>query len=35
LTTELKAMNTEQAKQFIEQLEALGKRVEQIAGRIK
>lgn len=35
LTTELKAMNTEQAKQFIEQLEALSKRVDQIAGRIK
>jgi hypothetical protein len=35
LTTELRAMNTEQAKQFIEQLDALGKRVDQIADRVK
>ena len=35
LTTELRAMNTEQAKQFIEQLDALGKRVDQIAERVK
>ena len=35
LTTELRAMNTEQAKQFLEQLDALGKRVDQIAERIK
>jgi hypothetical protein len=35
LTTELRAMNTDQAKQFIEQLDALGKRVDQIAERVK
>ena len=35
LATELRAMNTEQAKQFLEQLDALGKRVDQIAERVK
>ncbi|MEK6286310.1 MAG: hypothetical protein AABO57_11255 [Acidobacteriota bacterium] len=35
LSTELRAMNTDQAKQFIEQLDALGKRVDQIAEHIK
>ncbi|MEK6320922.1 MAG: hypothetical protein AABN33_04480 [Acidobacteriota bacterium] len=35
LTTELRGMNTDQAKQFIEQLDALGKRVDQIAERVK
>jgi hypothetical protein len=35
LTGELRAMNTDQAKQFIEQLDELGKRVDQISERIK
>jgi polyhydroxyalkanoate synthesis regulator phasin len=35
LSTELRGMNTDQAKQFIEQLDALGKRVDQIAEHIK
>ena len=35
LTAELRGMNTDQAKQFIEQLDALGKRVDQIAEHIK
>jgi hypothetical protein len=35
LTNELKGMNTDQAKQFIQQLDELGKRVDQIAEHIK
>ncbi|HJZ66977.1 MAG TPA: hypothetical protein VKF81_02445 [Blastocatellia bacterium] len=35
LTNELRAMNTDQAKQFIGQLDELGKRVDQISERIK
>jgi hypothetical protein len=35
LTNELRTMNTEQAKQFLEQLDTLGKRVDQIAERVK
>jgi hypothetical protein len=35
LTTELKGMNTDQAKLFIPQLDELGKRVDQIAEHIK
>ncbi|HEY3135758.1 MAG TPA: hypothetical protein VGL29_06890 [Blastocatellia bacterium] len=35
LTNELRAMNTDQAKQFIEQLDELGKRMDQISERIK
>jgi chromosome segregation ATPase len=35
LTAELREMNTDQAKQFIEQLDELNKRVDQIAERIK
>ena len=35
LTNELRAMNTDQAKQFLEQLDELNKRFDQIAERIK
>jgi hypothetical protein len=35
LTNELRQMNTDQAKQFIEQLDELGKRLDQIAERAK